>query len=280
MTKRTCPQCRFPRPPSHFLSDAPGAQCSACRAHYRLPPGQRPVREWRSDHPTDEPLKVRFIRYSANRKTGPIPVTTSSPSTCPPSCSWYGAGCYAEHHHIGHRWRNTSTDPLTLTWEEFCQEIEKLPPGQLWRHNEAGDLPGVGEDIDRCLLQQLVQANRGRRGFTFSHKRDLAPLVDANRQGFTINLSCDSQEEVIDFKQRRVKLPLVVTVPSTDTRKNWVKQGVHFTTCPAQTTDGMTCERCGLCAQGNRKTVIAFRAHGQSATSMDKRLVQLGLPLC
>jgi len=71
----------------------------------------------------------------------------------------------------------------------------------LWRHNEAGDLPGEGDDIDVPKLRALVQANRGKRGFTYTHKpvldnpQNAVAIKCANQNGFTVNLSADSIEE-------------------------------------------------------------------------------------
>lgn len=41
-------------------------------------------------------MKYHFVQSSTNRKTGPIPTTYNSRSTCPPSCPQYRAACYAE----------------------------------------------------------------------------------------------------------------------------------------------------------------------------------------
>ena len=49
-------------------------------------------------------------------------------------------------------------------------KIAALPVNDLWRHNQAGDLPGDGELIDKPKLRQLIKANHGKRGFTYSHK--------------------------------------------------------------------------------------------------------------
>ncbi len=60
----------------------------------------------------------------------------------------------------------------------------------------AGDLPGHGDRIDTLMLAELVEASRGRRGFTYSHKpasrENLAEIRRANRKGFTINLSANT----------------------------------------------------------------------------------------
>lgn len=238
--------------------------------HCRNSKTRRPVVSWRQESSKEEPLRVRYVRKSLNAKTGPIPVSTST-STCPPSCSWYGNGCYAEHHHIGARWRKTAVEGLT--WEEFCLQVQKLPEGQVWRHNEAGDLPGNGEAIDVSRLMQLVSANTGRRGFTYTHKPWHPAIAQANRLGFTINISCDSLDQVEALRAEGVEAPLTAVVPSDAPARFCTPAGHHVVVCPAQTSH-LTCESCKLCAVPQRKAIIAFRAHGQSSKTVSRNSVQ------
>ena len=56
------------------------------------------------------------------------------------------------------------------SWEVFLAQVRKLAKSELWRHNQAGDLAGEGDSIDLNALNELVLANRGRRGFTYTHK--------------------------------------------------------------------------------------------------------------
>ena len=115
---------------------------------------------------TTNSAQFSFVRVSGNRKTGPIPVTNSAPVTCPDSCALKGAGCYAEHGPVYWHWRKR----LALSLAELCRLIRTIPGGSLWRHNVAGDLPGNGETIDAAALHKIARANRGRRGFTYTHK--------------------------------------------------------------------------------------------------------------
>ena len=41
-------------------------------------------------------LRFRLTRVSTNRKTGPIPVATSSSDTCPTTCPLLTGGCYGK----------------------------------------------------------------------------------------------------------------------------------------------------------------------------------------
>lgn len=46
-----------------------------------------------------------FTRVSGNAKCGPIPVTTTSADSCPPTCSFKGNGCYAESGPLAMHWK-------------------------------------------------------------------------------------------------------------------------------------------------------------------------------
>lgn len=85
----------------------------------------------------------------------------------------------------------------------------------LWRHNQAGDLPGENDTIDLVALAQLAEANVGKRGFTYTHKPmtadNAAAVKQANARGFTINLSADNLSEADDLAEMQVG-PVVVVL--------------------------------------------------------------------
>src|SRR4030095_3084819 len=125
---------------------------------------------------------------SGNRKTGGIPASTTSSDTCPDACPLKGGGGYAKGGPLFLHWRKVSQRQRGVNLEGFCQSIAALPEGTLWRHNQAGDLPGVGDTLDRAALAAIVAANTGRRGFTFTHKpvrtrADRLAIARANRAG-------------------------------------------------------------------------------------------------
>ena len=211
-------------------------------------------------------MRIYFTRQSRNAKTGPIPVSTSPAITCAASCPLKDEGCYADGGPLGILWRKVSRGEAGLSWEQFLEQVRELPPRIMWRHNQAGDLPGEGDAIDRPALRQLVKANRKRRGFTFTHKpatrSNLAAIRAANKAGFTINLSANNLEHA-DILANTGAGPVVVVLPS-DTRKP-VKTpaGRTVAICPATIAD-ITCMNCGLCAMKDRKAIIGFPAHGVS----------------
>jgi hypothetical protein len=206
---------------------------------------------------------------SRNVKTGPIPVTTSSRDTCPDACPFKGNGCYAEGGPLAMHWRAVSEGKRGTTWRSLLATISALPAGQLWRHNQAGDLPGVGDRIDTRALRQLATANTGRMGFTYTHKpltpRNRAAIAAANEAGFTVNVSANSPGHADTLADG---LPLVTVLPAdidgAATPVLKTPAGRVISVCPATYRDDVSCATCGLCARGQRKSIVGFPAHGAS----------------
>jgi hypothetical protein len=210
---------------------------------------------------------------SRNAKTGPIPVSTTSASTCPPSCPFLKAGCYADAGPLALHWASVSAGDVGMDWDAFCGAVAALPAGQLWRHNQAGDLPGVGDTIDAAQLAQLATANSGKRGFTFSHKPILdnpanaAAIQDANAAGFTINVSANNLNHADELAALNIA-PVVVVLPlevdGTVTRTVQTPEGRTVSVCPATYRDDVTCQTCQLCQRQDRKSIVGFPAHGNA----------------
>lgn len=216
-------------------------------------------------------MKIHFIRQSANSKTGPIPVTYSQRETCPESCPHYRADCYAEDYYTRLSWDKVAARGGSLG--QLCESVAALPAGQLWRFNVAGDLPGAGETVDAAALGQIVAANAGRRGFTYTHKKSPDALHwagHATRWGFTVNLSADDAGEA-DLLAEADAGPVVAIVPTDTPEKSYTPAGRTIIVCPAQSRDGVTCETCGLCAIADRTVIIGFRAHGSRARVTDAK---------
>ena len=214
-------------------------------------------------------MKYHYIAKSANSKTGPIPVTYSQRETCPESCPDYRADCYAEDYYTRMSWDKVAERGKDLA--ALCLAIDQLRPGQLWRFNVAGDLPGAGEHVDAAALGQIVRANIGRRGFTYTHKKSAEALYwvqCANDWGFTVNLSADDAGEA-DALAAVSNSPLTCIVPMDTPEKSYTPEGQTIIVCPAQTREDITCATCGLCARADRRVIIGFRAHGSRARVTD-----------
>jgi hypothetical protein len=210
--------------------------------------------------------KYRVTLKSRNKKTGPIMVTTTEKKSCPKACPLKDNGCYADGGPLAIVWRDTETMGKDI--DGLCDDIRALKPGALWRHNQAGDLPHKGETIDFEALVKIVDANKGKRGFTYSH-HDMRNLVNqncvefANTEGFTINLSANNLTEADQLKKVNIG-PVVVVLPENQTTNIKTPAGNKVTVCPAaiDKTDKINCANCKLCAISDRETIIGFPAHG------------------
>jgi hypothetical protein len=215
-------------------------------------------------------MKYHYIKKSANSKTGPIPVTYSQRETCPPSCPHYRADCYAEDFYTSMAWNKVPQRGGNLA--QLCESIAALPAGQLWRHNVAGDLPGEGEAVDAAALGEIVKANIGRRGFTYTHKKSLDAIEwaqQATAWGFTVNLSADDAGEADALADSG--LPLTCIVPIDTPEKTTTPGGLPIVICPAQTRDNVSCNTCQLCQRADRAVIVGFRAHGSRAKVADAK---------
>ena len=207
-------------------------------------------------------MKYRLTLKSKNKKTGPIPVSTTSAASCPPSCPFKENGCYAKGGPLAIVWKQV--DDIGTSLAEFCGSIANLPAGQLWRHNPAGDLPGQGETIDAKALDQIVKANQGRRGFTYTHKspfnkRNATAIAKANAAGFTINLSGNNLAHADQLAALGIA-PVVTVLPS-DGGSTTTPAGRKVVQCPATFRANVTCASCKLC-QRQRDVIVGFPAHG------------------
>ena len=217
-------------------------------------------------------MQVHLTLKSANVKTGPIPVSTTDRASCPPDCSVRDA-CYAASGPLALHWAAVSNGTRGTSWGQFCDTVAAMPAGQLWRHNQAGDLPQIGGTIDAVKLGQLVAANTGRRGFTYSHHRDAASIAwirHANAWGFTVNLSANDLADA-DMLAAHDAGPVVVVLPSTQTKNTTTPAGRTVVICPATQRDDVSCATCQLC-QRQRSTIVGFPAHGTKKRVIDIKL--------
>lgn len=209
--------------------------------------------------------KIHFVRTSGNSKTGPIPVTTTDRDSCPSICPLKDSGCYADLGHIGMHWRKVSDKPDS-SWANVMHSIAALPTDTLWRMNQAGDLPHNSQIIDAALLAQLVRANKGKRGFTYTHhdtsiEANALAIEWANAKGFTVNLSANDLEHADSLKALDIG-PVVTIMPADCDKVTQTPAGNTVVQCPATYQDNVTCATCGICQVQSRKAIIGFPVHG------------------
>ena len=221
-------------------------------------------------------MKLHLTKKSGNAKTGPIPVSTTSDDTCPNVCPFKGSGCYASYGPLGLHWSALNAGERGYdSIDAFCDDIAKLPAGQLWRHNQAGDLPGKGNRINGADLRKLVIANAGRKGYTYTHKpttpTNIALIRASNAAGFAINLSANNLTHADTLASDWPDLPVVTVLPSDTVAKSTrTPAGRKIVTCPAVLSDTVTCASCGLCAINKAgRAIIGFPAHGAGKGKVD-----------
>jgi hypothetical protein len=221
--------------------------------------------------------KVLLVENSSNSKTGNIPVSYVESSTCPSSCALRSNGCYAKNGPTGYHWGRLDRGETGSDWSGFISKIRQLWHGQPWRYGVCGDLPGKSEVVDGVQLAQLVAANRGKKGWAYSHKPVLMgryakanrnAILAANQDGFTINLSANNLHHADTLASLGIA-PVVAIVPSNTSRNTHTPAGRRVVLCPATTRDRVTCARCGICQRTSREYVVGFPAHGIQVKKAD-----------
>lgn len=223
--------------------------------------------------------EMLFTQVSGNAKTGPIPVSGSLATTCPPACPFApkagkANGCYAAYGPISWHWAKLNGGKVGVSWNQFLSSVRKLWKGSLWRHNQFGDLAGIGNAIDGKKLVDLTVANRGKMGFTYTHKPVLTSqdktnaasnrkaIKAANAGGFTVNLSGNNPSHADDLKALGIG-PVVCVVPEGTPKTSLTPGGNRIVVCPAQYEKSeITCQRCGFCQRQDRSVIVGFWAHG------------------
>lgn len=213
--------------------------------------------------------RYSFTHISGNSKTGPIPTTMTDRESCPDNCGLKSSGCYAESGMVRMHWQRVSQDnPKSINIEQLAGHIASLPKGQLWRHNVAGDLAHNHQVIDALALSSIIRANKGKRGFAYTHHKVTgydnpnAGLVRmANKGGFTVNLSADNLSMADEYKALNIG-PVAVIMPEDCDKVSRTPAGNTVIQCPATYRDDIQCSNCGICAVSTRQAIIGFPVHG------------------
>ncbi len=218
--------------------------------------------------------QFHLVRISTNAKLGGLPASTTSSDSCPNNCSYRDNGCYGDSGPLSIHWGAVDKRKRGDDLSTFCAKIKALPKYQLWRHNQVGDLPGDGLRVNQPALHKIVSANRGKKGFTFTHYSPLLPenaeaIKYANKMGFTINVSAETLQEADVYVDLKVG-PVVVALPASARRHTQTPAGHEVKVCPATLSTSTTCATCAMCADPDRKTVIGFPAHGSGKAKVEK----------
>lgn len=168
-------------------------------------------------------------------------------------------------------------EPRGGSFDELLAQIRTLPRRALWRHNQAGDLtPSAPGTIDVHLLSRLAMANRGRRGFTYTHypptRANRAAIRQANQLGFAVNLSAETLAQADGYAVLEVA-PVVVVLPVGTTKPTRTPSGRPVIVCPSS-VGNTDCLSCGICQQRDRSVIVGFPAHGARARHVERILLE------
>jgi hypothetical protein len=180
-------------------------------------------------------------------------------------------------------WSRITSGASGISWEALLTAIRKLRQGTLWRWSQAGDLPAregdtTGNSIDVAKLRQLTAANKGKPVIAYSHKpvlsgqspeakTNLAAIREAIANGFNINASANNLAHADQLLA--LGLPVVAIVPSEQVTNCKTPKNARVVICPASVREDVTCNTCGLCANGKRAYVIGFPSHGNAKRAVD-----------
>jgi hypothetical protein len=170
-------------------------------------------------------------------------------------------------------WDKVSSGERGTDIEQHCREIQALPAGQLWRMWQVGDMPGDGVRIRVGEAKKIVRANKGRRGFGFSHYSPLHPdnakfFKHANDSGLAINLSAENLTQADEYADLDIG-PVVTLLPIDQVKSLKTPKGRTVVVCPA-TVGNTNCANCQICAVSHRKAIVGFPAHGSGAKKAQK----------
>lgn len=196
----------------------------------------------------------------------------TSAASCPAICPFNKGkdgkykGCYASYGHVALHWRK-----VNKSFQFLLAGISSLPRGQLFRLNVAGDLPGDKKSVYPDMVAEIVDANKGKKGFGYTHydvlrnKTNRKAIASAVKDGLAINLSADNLAHADALASLRIA-PVATVLPSDIKEKTlFTPLGRKVIVCPATYRDNVTCATCKLCAVSTRSVIIGFPAHGNGA---------------
>jgi hypothetical protein len=204
-------------------------------------------------------IRYYLTKKSKNKKTGNIAVLTTSKNTCSDNCPFKCGGCYAKY------------GPLAMLWDKTTKSGKQLKDFDMSdvgviRLFQAGDLPGVGDNINTKELKKLIKLCKNKIAFGYTHKplnkKNIEAIKYCNNNGVCINLSADNLKHADKLYDMKIAPVSVVLAENKNVR---TPKGRKIIVCPA-VGNKTTCETCGngkpLCSKIDRKVIIGFPAHG------------------
>ena len=181
---------------------------------------------------------VHLTNVSGNRKVGPIKVTTTEKSSCPAECGVMDE-CYAGGGPLAIHWNKVGEGQRGDNWEAFTKRVRRFHKNELWRHNQAGDLP-PNEDgkLDEQKCEQLANAASHTNGWTYTHydptdSHNNSVIKAMNEVGgLVVNLSADTMEQAETYHELGIAPVTVVLPEDAPDMGNKTPNGLPIVICP------------------------------------------------
>ena len=216
-------------------------------------------------------LPVIGAAKSQNRKLGKAAATMVSQASCPKSCPFFNAGCYAEKGHIG-----IHTNRLNL-----AQAKGKFTPEQLATFEAdsirkmSGKLPLRLHVVGDCKNDATAQiVSLAAKEYSEKHNQIVWSYTHAKRVkrsswgNVSILRSCDTFAEAKAEYKRGFAAAVVVPDKFTSAKSINLGDGFKGIPCPFQTGRAKDCVSCGLCLHADKlhsnKIVILFEPDAQT----------------
>lgn len=218
---------------------------------------------------------------SSNSKVGPASVTSAAQESCPKSCAWYGAGCYAES---GFQGLYVTSKLNRSVGDATAEDVARVEAAAIDGLSGKQDLRvHIVGDSKTNRIARLVsaaadrhRAKHGKRVWSYTHA--WREVLRKSWGKVSVLASCETLSDIRHAWSRGYAACVVVT-KFQDT-KAWVKDGIKMVPCPHTLGKVENCVKCGLCMRGDwlfeSKTVVVFEAHGGGKRKMAEKLIQIG----
>lgn len=205
---------------------------------------------------------------STNKKLAgrrPIATTQRDSSTCAADCVFMrddGDGvvrprCYASSGPGGGVFALVNRSGSDSTVRELRKIKDLAPQCAVVRHLVSGDV-----DPEYMTMANSIHADRpDLDGYGYTHKWREGWLSPAFATGWTLNASCETQEDV--EKALADGWQAVIESPVGDSLAGQRIAGRRVVPCPAQEDDRVKCSDCRLCRMNTEsRPIVEFTLHG------------------
>ena len=230
-----------------------------------------PTRLTISDSPRHRPVSIIVRERTTDRKlttdhrARPVAVTMASQHSCPASCPFMNAGCYAETGNM-----RFSTGRLNAYGERAPEAIaadeaagiRALSGENPLRLHVVGDAKTDEAAAELASASAEYHARHDQPVWTYTHA--WRTVDRASWGNVSVLASCESPAEVQEALDRGYATAMVA--PDADSIPERIA-GTKPVVCPQQTGAQRDCESCRLCTHDQRlrgKATVVFLAHGNT----------------